>query len=145
MYKRILLPTDGSDASRRAIDSGVGFAKAVGAEVIGMTATPEFHTLTLDPDTVTANKEDYARIARERAARMLADVESAAQAAGVPCRCEQMVSDHPYEAILATARQKNCYLIIMASHGRAGLKGLLMGSETQKVLIHTTIPVLVHR
>jgi nucleotide-binding universal stress UspA family protein len=145
MYKRILLPTDGSEASRRAIDAGVRFAKELGAEVIGVTVMPEFHTFTLDAQSLEATEDDYGRIAGERAGRILADVESAAQAQGVAYTCEQVVNDHPYEAILAAARQKNCDLIVMASHGRAGLKGLLLGSETQKVLVHSSIPVLVHR
>lgn len=76
---------------------------------------------------------------------MLADVERAAADAGVPCRVEHAVADDAYVAIIETARTLGCDLIVMASHGRRGLRGLLLGSETQKVLVHSAIPVLVHR
>jgi nucleotide-binding universal stress UspA family protein len=76
---------------------------------------------------------------------MLADVEGAAHEAGVTFRLEHASSDDPYEAIVDTARRLHCDLIVMASHGRRGVKGLLLGSETQKVLVHSNIPVLVQR
>lgn len=145
MYKRILLPTDGSDASRRAIQSGVEFAKRIGAEIVAMTATPEFHTFTADSEMLEQTPEQYAETSRAHAQRLLDEVLAAARDAGVPCSGVQVVSDEPYEAIISTARQHMCDLIVMASHGRRGIKGLLLGSETQKVLVHSAIPVLVHR
>jgi nucleotide-binding universal stress UspA family protein len=145
MYKRILLPTDGSEASRRAILAGVDFAKDLGAEVVGLTVTPEFHTLTADTEMLEDTPEQYATDSRKRGERILSEVLAAARDAGVPCTCELAVSKSPYEAIIETARQKGCDLIIMASHGRRGVKALLLGSETQKVLVHSAIPVLVHR
>ncbi|WP_020653167.1 universal stress protein [Massilia niastensis] len=145
MYKRILLPTDGSNASQRAIAAGVDFAKAIGAEVIGLTAVPPFHTFTMDAAMLEQTKEEYEMASREHAQRLLDDVSNAARDAGVPCTCAHVYSDSPYEAILSTAREKACDLIVMASHGHKGLKGLLLGSETQKVLVHGSIPVMVHR
>lgn len=145
MYKRILFPTDGSDASRRAIQPGVEFARSVGAEVVAMTATPEFHTVTADSEMLAQTPEQYAEASRVRAQRLLDEVLAVARDAGVPCTGVQVVSDEPYEAIIATARQHMCDLIVMASHGQRGIKGLLLGSETQKVLVHSAIPVLVHR
>jgi len=145
MYKRILLPTDGSDASRRAIRSGVDFARSIGAEVIGMTATPAFHTFTTDAEMMEQTRDQYLESSKARGQRLLDEVASAARDAGVPCTCVQVVSDEPYEAIIATARERLCDLIVMASHGHRGIKGLLLGSETQKVLVHSLIPVLVHR
>lgn len=145
LYRRILLPTDGAELSQRAILAGVAFAREVGAEVVGLTATPGFHVLSADPDMVEETAEQYEEASRERARRMLDEVDSAARAAGVPCRLEQAVADHPWEAIVDTAERLGCDLIVMASHGRRGVKSLLLGSETQKVLVNSTIPVLVHR
>ena len=145
MFKRILLPTDGSDASRRAILSGVAFARSIGAEVVGMTAIPEFHTFTADTGMLEQTRDQYEQASRARGQRLLDEVAAAAQDAGVPCNVVQMVSDDPYEAIVSTARDRQCDLIAMASHGRRGIKGVLLGSVTQKVLVHSLIPVLVHR
>jgi nucleotide-binding universal stress UspA family protein len=145
MYKRILIPTDGSEASQRAILAGVSFAREVGAEVVGLTATPEFHVLSTDSTMLEDTPEQFAAGSDMRARRILADVENAARDAGVPCRTEHVVDDDPYAAVIDTARRLGCDLIVMASHGRRGLKGLLLGSETQKVLVHSAIPVLVHR
>lgn len=145
MYKRILIPTDGSDASQRAILAGVDFAREVGAEVVGLTATPAFHVLSMDSEMLEETPEQFAAVSEARARRILADVENAAQGVGVACRIEHAIDDDPYAAIIATAQRLGCDLIVMASHGRRGLKGVLLGSETQKVLVHSTIPVLVHR
>jgi nucleotide-binding universal stress UspA family protein len=145
MYKRILLPTDGSDASRRAIAAGVAFAKELGAEVVGITVTPEFHTLTYKSDVLEDTPEEFARHSEKQARQFLDEIASVARDAGVGCSAEHAVSDSPYEAIIAAAAEHKCDLIVMASHGRRGIKGLLLGSETQKVLVHSSIPVLVHR
>lgn len=145
MYKRILLPTDGSEASRRAIAAGVAFARDAGAEVVAMTATPPFRTITADPEMLELTPEQYDEHSRQQAGRRLDEIASLARDAGVPCSVVQVVSDDPHEAIIATARERMCDLIMMASHGHKGLKGLLLGSETQKVLVHSAIPVLVYR
>jgi nucleotide-binding universal stress UspA family protein len=145
MYKRILIPTDGSDASRRAVLAGIDFAREIGAEVVGLTATPEFHVLSTDTEMLEDTREQFAASSAAQARRILAEVENTARDAGVPCRTEHVTDDDPYAAIIGTAQRLGCDLIVMASHGRRGLKGLLLGSETQKVLVHSTIPVLVHR
>jgi nucleotide-binding universal stress UspA family protein len=145
VYKRILIPTDGSEASQRAILSAVEFAREVGAEVVGLTATPEFRVLSADSAMLEATPDDFAASCKARALQLLADIDSAAREAGVSCRLEHVVDDDPYIAIIDTARSLGCDLIAMASHGRHGLKGLLLGSETQKVLVHSSIPVLVLR
>jgi len=145
MYKRILVPSDGSEASQRAILAAVDFARETGAELIGLTVTPEFHVLSTNSDGLEDTPEQFAANSAARARRILADVENAAREAGVACRSEHAVDDDPYAAIVGTAQRLGCDLIVMASHGRRGLKGLLLGSETQKVLVHSTIPVLVHR
>ena len=145
MYKRILLPTDGSDASERAVLAGVDFARSVGAEVVGMTATAPFHTFTTDAVMLEQTRDEYHVASAARGQHLLDQVAAAARDAGVACSCVQVESDNPYDAIIASARQHGCDLIVMASHGRKGLKGMLLGSETQKVLVHSAIPVMVHR
>jgi len=145
MYKRILLPTDGSDASRRAVLAGVGLARSVGAEVIGLHVTPPFHMITANSRMLEDTPHQYAADCSQRARRVLADVEGAAGEAGVTFRLEHASADDPYEAIIDTAKRLRCDLIVMASHGRRGVKGLLLGSETQKVLVHGTVPILVQR
>jgi nucleotide-binding universal stress UspA family protein len=145
MYKRILLPSDGSDASQRAVLAGVEFARDAGAEVVGLTATPEFHVLSTDSAMLEDTPDEFAARSEAQARRILDGIESAARDAGVACRIEHAISDDPYDAIIQTAQRLGCDLIVMASHGRRGLKGILLGSETQKVLVNSTIPVLVHR
>jgi nucleotide-binding universal stress UspA family protein len=145
MFKRILLPTDGSEQSQRAILAGVSFAKELGAEVIGLTVIPKFHTFTYKTEMLEESKEEFALDSQQRAAQYLEFIADAARQAGVPCKLEQAVSDDPYEVIIETARDRQCDLIAMGSHGRRGVKGLLLGSETQKVLVHSSVPVLVYR
>ena len=145
MYKRILIPTDGSTASERAISAGIALAKALHAEVIGMTATPRFHVLALAPAQLNVTEEAFEVANREHAQRLLRAISDAADAQGVPCSCQHVVADQPFQAIIDTARERQCELISMASHGRTGLSGLLLGSQTQKVLVHSAIPVLVQR
>jgi nucleotide-binding universal stress UspA family protein len=145
MYQRILLPTDGSEASQRAILAGVAFARELGADVVGLTATPAFHVVTANTRMLEDTPEQYAAVCRAQALRILADVESAAREAGVPYRLEHVVSDEPWQAIIDGARRLGCDLVCMASHGRRGLRAVLLGSETQKVLLHSDIPVLVQR
>ena len=145
MFKRILIPTDGSSASQRAILAGAALARETGAEIIGLTVTPPFHTLSAGPEMLESTPAQYEQQSRQQADRILADVESAARETQVPYRLEHASGDTPYETIITTARDDGCDLILMASHGRKGIKGLLLGSETQKVLVHSAIPVLVYR
>jgi nucleotide-binding universal stress UspA family protein len=145
MFKQILLPTDGSDLSERAVLAGVSFAKETGAQVVGLTAMPEFHTVTYKTDKLEDTREEFAANSERQAQAWLQVVSDAARSAGVPCSLVQVTTDDPYEAILQAAKERKCDLIIMASHGRKGVKGLLLGSETQKVLVHSDIPVLVYR
>jgi len=145
MFKQILLPTDGSELSERAVLAGVSFAKDVGAQVVGFTALPDFRTFTADAEMLATTEDEYLATSEARGARILATVENAARNAGVPCSSIVSRSSQPYEAILAAAREHGCDLIIMASHGRHGITGMLLGSETQKVLVHSAIPVLVYR
>ena len=145
MFKHLLLPTDGSELSQAAIRQGVRFAKASNARVTGVSVTPEFHVLTFNTTMIEDTKEVFLAESRAQAQVNLALLKKAADEAGVSCDTEVAVSDHPYEAIIRVAEDKGCDLIMMASHGRHGAQALLLGSETQKVLTHTRIPVLVYR
>lgn len=145
MFKRILLPTDGSEQAQRAIVAGISFAKDLGAEVVGLTVIPKFHTFTYKTDMLEETAEEYALESQAQAREHLDFITGAAREAGVACRCEHAVSDDPWQMILSTARDRQCDLIAMGSHGRKGIKGMLLGSETQKVLLHSSLPVLVYR
>jgi nucleotide-binding universal stress UspA family protein len=143
MFKHLLVPTDGSPISERAIKSSVQLAKEIGAKVTGFHVIPEFHVFTYQIEMLEDTRERFAEDAKAHASRFLAVIEGAASEAGVSCDTAYATSDHPYEAIIEIAKEKGCDLIAMASHGRKGVEGLLVGSETQKVLTHSLIPVLV--
>lgn len=145
MFKHLLLPTDGSELSLAAVRHGVRFAKECGAHVTGVSVTPQFHVLTFNTTMIEDTKEVFLAESHAQAQRNLAQLKKAADDAGVSCDTEIAVSDHPYEAIVRVAETAGCDLIMMASHGRHGAQALLLGSETQKVLTHTRIPVLVYR
>ncbi|MBI2225801.1 MAG: universal stress protein [Betaproteobacteria bacterium] len=147
MYKHILIPTDGSALSRKAIVNGVKLAKALGAKVTGLfaapPATPVVYRDHLPVGYMTP--QQHAKIIEKAADNYLGVVERVAKRAGVRCECIHVTNDFPAEAILAIAKKNKCDLIFMASHGRRGLASVLLGSETQKVLTHSKIPVLVSR
>lgn len=145
MFKRILVPTDGSEPSQRAVLAGIDFAKDLGAEVVALTVIPKFHTFTYKTEMLEDTQEEFAIESHEHAKRVLSFVLDAAREAGVACSGEQVVSDDPWQTIIDTAQTRQCDLIAMGSHGRRGVKGLLLGSETQKVLVHSNVPVLVYR
>ena len=145
MFKHILLPTDGSELSEAAIQKGVQFAKSINAELTGFHVILPFHVFTLQTEMLEDTKEQYERQSKVQAEQFLGVIKKAAEKAGVSCDTEYVTSSHPYEMIIKAAEKKGCDLIMMASHGRRGMQGLLIGSETQKVLTHTMIPVLVFR
>ncbi len=145
MFKHLLLPTDGSELSAAAIRKGVRFARESHAKITGVSVVPEFHVLTFNTTMIEDTKDVFLAESRAQAMANLALLKKAADEEGVPCDTEVAVSDHPYEAIIRIAESKGCDLIMMASHGRHGVQGVLLGSETQKVLTHTRIPVLVYR
>ena len=145
MYKHILIPTDGSDLSEQAINYGVALAKAVNAKVTGITVSTPFYIFAVEPHMVIETRESYTTRMSTVAAKLLARVEDAAAAAGVACEVVHAEHEHPYQAIIDTAITRGCDLIVMASHGRRGISAIVLGSETVKVLTHSTIPVLVYR
>lgn len=148
MYKHILLPTDGSKLSAKAIKQGIQFAKSIGANLTTLHVTHEYRAMMDDgfvaPAAATFRKR-FEEESLKRSKAILEAVKAEALAAGVSCECVSVLSDLPYDAIIRQAKKSKCDLIMMASHGRKGLSSILLGSETAKVLTHSTIPVLVVR
>lgn len=145
MHRHILIPTDGSELSQNAIDYGMALAKSVNAKVTVLTVSAPFHTLAVEPGMITDTPEQYGKRMAALAAKYLNVAKEAASAAGVNCETMHVEHDQPYLAIIETAARKLCDLIVMASHGRRGISAVVLGSETVKVLTHSTIPVLVFR
>ena len=145
MYTHILIPTDGSELSKMALEEGVALAKALGARVTVVTVTTPFHVITGSPDMLTDTPERYKEHMAALAGRYLDVAKNIATAAGVACDLVHVEHEHPYQAIINTAQNGGCDAIQMASHGRRGISAILLGSETLKVLTHSTIPVIVCR
>jgi len=145
MFKHILIPTDGSDLSRKAVIYGVQLAKTVGARVTAITVSPPYHVASMDAVLVAETPDEHDAQSARAAERALEQVRMAAEAASVAAETLREVHDQPYRAIIDCARANGCDLIVMASHGRRGVAALLVGSETTKVLTHSAIPVLVYR
>ena len=145
MFKHILLPTDGAELSAAAIQQGIRFAKSIGAKVTGLSVMPLQHTVFYHEKISKEALEEVAQRFKEQAETYLAAIEKVAKESRVACDVVYEENNYPYEAIIRGAKQKGCDLIMMASHGRRGVGALLLGSETQKVLTHSKIPVLVYR
>ncbi len=144
MYKRILVPTDGSDITAKAVASAVQLCKAFGAELCTLAVKEPFPYSAISEMQPIPPQELFD--SQERiAVKHLQAVRDAAAAAGVACSAASIEALHPWEAILDYGKQQDCDLIVMASHGRRGVAALLLGSETQKVLTHGAVPVLVVR
>ena len=147
MFKHILVPTDGSQLSQDTARRAVSFAKEAGARITAFCAKPEYPVTYYGEGALidSTTPEQFAQLAEQQAQQTLSFVAELCKDAGVSCSCVTATSDIPYEAIIDAATQADCDLIFMASHGRRGISGLLLGSETNKVLTHTKIPVLVYR
>lgn len=143
MYKHLLLPIDGSPASASAIQSALQFAKESGARITALHVLPEYHMFTIEPVQLDETREAFMRDTSEQASKLLSALAEQAQAMDVPCETLSLRSDQPYRKIVETAEARNCDLIAMATHGNSGLKGILLGSQTHKVLLKTRLPVLV--
>jgi nucleotide-binding universal stress UspA family protein len=145
MYKNILIPTDGSELSNKAIRQAVALAKEIHAKVTGITVTIPFHVFAADPETITDTPDSYRKRTSPAATKYLTQVKNAAAAAGVTCAAIDVEHEHPNSAIIDAANENGCDLIAMASHGRPGISAVVLGSETVKVLTHSNLPVLVYR
>ncbi|WP_417070454.1 universal stress protein [Niveibacterium terrae] len=147
MFKHLLVPTDGSELSTRAASQAVEFAKEAGASITFFFAQQEYPMPMYGEGAllVPVTPDQFSDSTRTEASRVLNAALTLAQKAGVEAKADTQVSDLPYEAIIEAAKKHSCDLIFMASHGRRGVAGFLLGSETQKVLTHSTVPVLVFR
>ena len=144
MYKRILVPTDGSDVTKKAVDTAIALAKSVNAQLYTISVKEPFPYSAISEMQPTPPQEFFD--AQERiAAKRVTEVVAAAKTAGIGCQAHTVEALHPWEAIIDHAKRQECDLLVMASHGRRGVTALLLGSETQKVLTHSAIPVLVVR
>ena len=145
MYRHILIPTDGSELAEQAVTNGLSLAKSVGAKVT-VVIVEEPNWLGVTPFGKDGGLEELGKYTEQikiYAASALNRAAAAAKQAGVPCDTVQVKDAQPYQAIIATAADRGCDLIVMASHGRSGLSAVVLGSVTNKVLTHTKIPVLV--
>lgn len=145
MFKRLLLPTDGSDLSTRAVDTGIALAASLGAEIYAFHVVAPFPAFSYMMVITELNEQTYMQGAIERAEACLQDVRKRAGAAGVSCKSGYATDNHPNAAIVAAVVSHECDLIVMASHGWQGVNRWLLGSETQKVLVSCDVPVLVCR
>ncbi|MEO8060625.1 MAG: universal stress protein [Burkholderiales bacterium] len=144
MFKRILVPTDGSDITAKAIETSIALAKSVNAQLYTISVKEPFPYSAISEMQPTPPQEFFD--AQERiAAKRVQNVVELSQAAGLVCHAHTVEALHPWEAIIDHAKRMECDLLVMASHGRRGVSALLLGSETQKVLTHSKVPVLVVR
>ena len=147
MFKHLLVPTDGTDCSLAAVRRAVSFASDAGARITFLHVEHAFPALYCGEGAIMdASAPEHFHAQSDRQARKILDVaEAVARGQGVECSALALICESPHEAIVEAAEQHDCDLIFMASHGRGGIGHLLMSSVTEKVLSHTTIPVLVHR
>ena len=146
MYRHILIPTDGSELAEHGVTNGLSLAKSVGAKVTVIIVEEPFNWLGVSESKAQWALEELAKHTeqiKKHAASVLNRVANTAKQAGVPCDTIQVEDEQPYKAIIAAAADRGCDLIVMASHGRGGLAGILIGSVTNKVLAQAKRPVLV--
>lgn len=145
MYKNILIASDGSELSINAIEQGVALAKAVGAKVTGVMVTIPFEAYMTSEVAVAIDTTVFEERTAAAAKKNLDAIADVARREGVACETIRAQAEPIYQGIVDTAEKQRCDLIVMASHGRRGIAGLILGSETTKVLTHSKIPVLVVR
>jgi len=147
MFKNILVPTDGSKLSMKAVDKAIEFSKETGATLTVLTVIPPYPVTPAGDGYVLepVSGEAWDKVMKERADKILAGAAKRAKAKGFSVQLVAVRDSLTYDGIIASAKKRKCDLIIMASHGRRGLSALLLGSETTKVLTHSSIPVLVCR
>jgi nucleotide-binding universal stress UspA family protein len=145
MYKHILIATDGTELSDKALHQGLALAKALGAEATVVTATEPWESVIVGEVAVVLPPEKFEEMASANAMGVLNKAKELAEKDGVACRTLHVRDRHPAEGILAAAQEKGCDLIVMGSHGRRGLSRMVLGSKANEVMTHSTIPVLIVR
>ena len=147
MYKNLLVATDGSKLSSKAVAHAIGLAQAVGAKVTVFYAAPDYPMPAYADGVVyePVSRKEYSKLAAQDADKILNEAAAKAKAANVECKTTYSIAAAPWEAILDAAKKNKCDAIVMASHGRRGISAVLLGSETQKVLTHGKLPVIVVR
>lgn len=145
MFKKILVPTDGSALSEKAAKAALDFAARMGATVVGLAVAEAYPFMLMPEAGAMVDLSTYEELQDKSAQQAMERLRAMAAAAGVSCEMLSTRGVHPYEEIINTASAKGCDLIWMGSHGRKGLDKLLLGSETQRVLSHSTLPVMVYR
>ena len=148
MYRHLLVPTDGSKLSNKAIAAAVDLAKSLGARLTGVYVIPPYSPTMYGEALMYApaiSPASHREAFKREGKKALDVVQSVAGAAGVDSGRATLAAFYPWEGILRTAKAKKCDLVVMASHGRRGIAGLILGSETTKVLTHSKVPVLVCR
>jgi len=143
MFKHILVPIDDDDGSRRAIGQAVALARSLGAHITGLHVMMEFNPIGIVEELIEPPLDQLRQLAKVHADKLLAPLAQEAKRAGVACDTIAVRGDPPWQMIVAKAEESGCDLIVMASHGRRGIAKFVLGSETQQVLTHTEIPVLV--
>lgn len=145
MYEHILIATDGSDLALKAVDQGLTLAKALNSKVTAITVTKPWTSIASGEMGITFPIDEYEKGCFEGAAKILGAVSKRASTAGVSCQTLHVKEQFAAEGIIATAKSQGCDLIVMASHGRRGLSRLLLGSQANSVVTHSTVPVLICR
>ncbi len=145
MFKKILITTDGSELSAIAIDKAIIFAAEIDAQITGLTVTEPYHFFSSESTMVSDSSDVYETDMRELAQKRLQQIKTKCDEFAIEYELIHKEGYHPYEEIVSTAEESRCDIIFMASHGRKGIGSLLIGSEVNKVLTHTKIPVLVYR
>ncbi|HEV3018935.1 MAG TPA: universal stress protein [Burkholderiaceae bacterium] len=145
MFKSILIPTDGSSLSDKAVYQGLQMARALGSKAVAVHVTVPFHVLSVTPAALTTTREQREQNAAAFNKEIFERVAANARELGVDCTCVSRTGEHVWQEIIMAAEANGCDAICMASHGRRGLAAMMLGSETMKVLTHTKIPVVVLR
>ena len=145
MYKHILIPTDGSELSKKALQHGAALATAVGADLTVLTVSAPFQAFVIEPSVIMESLDQYREIISSQSTKVLEAARQIVSKENVTCEVLHVHHEYPYQAIIDTAKNIGCDLIVMASHGRHGMSAILLGSVTAKVLVHCAVPVLVYR
>lgn len=145
MYKHILIATDGSELAHKAVVQGLGLARALAAKVTAVTVTEPWTAVVPGEMGMAFPIDDYEKGAAQNAASLLTVVKAEADRSGIACATVHAADQYPADGIINTAREKGCDLIVMASHGRRGISRLLIGSQANQVVVHSSIPVLIVR